>query len=99
MKVYVIVRGDVQGVGFRSYAVRLANQLNLSGLVKNDAGGTVTLFLDGEEKNIEKFIQTAQTRKREGFFGMHVEKMDVFRQGERGFKPAWRSYSGFEVDF
>ena len=41
------VRGLVQGVGFRPYVWRLANELGLNGWVRNDGAG-VTVAVDGE---------------------------------------------------
>jgi hydrogenase maturation protein HypF len=42
------VRGLVQGVGFRPYVWRLANELGLQGWVRNDSAG-VTIAVDGEK--------------------------------------------------
>ena len=42
------IHGLVQGVGFRPYVWRLANQLGLSGWVRNDGAG-VTVTVDGEK--------------------------------------------------
>ena len=42
------VRGLVQGVGFRPYVWRLANELGLSGWVRNDGAG-VSVAVDGEK--------------------------------------------------
>lgn len=42
----LIVRGIVQGVGFRPFVYRLAQQLSLSGWVRNDGQG-VTLEVQG----------------------------------------------------
>ena len=42
------VRGLVQGVGFRPYVWRLANELGLNGWVRNDGAG-VTVAVDGEK--------------------------------------------------
>ena len=47
------VRGLVQGVGFRPYVWRLANELGLSGWVRNDSAG-VTLTVDGV--NVPEFL-------------------------------------------
>ena len=47
------VRGLVQGVGFRPYVWRLANELRLNGWVRNDGAG-VTVAVDGEK--VPEFI-------------------------------------------
>ena len=56
MKRRITVTGLVQGVGYRPFVAELAEELNLSGEVKN-AGGIVTVLADGEEEALEIFIQ------------------------------------------
>ena len=51
----VVVRGVVQGVGFRPFVHRLATQLGLSGFVGNDGGG-VFLEVQGTSADIESFL-------------------------------------------
>jgi hydrogenase maturation protein HypF len=48
------IKGVVQGVGFRPFVYKLANQFNLSGTVSNDSDG-VNLELQGTAKDIELF--------------------------------------------
>ena len=38
-RLHILVGGQVQGVGFRPFVYRLADELNLTGWVVNDAGG------------------------------------------------------------
>ena len=99
MKVLLFVRGDVHGVGFRSYAKHLAQQLNLAGLCRNEIDGSVKVFLDGEKVAVEKFVETVKKVKSSGFFGTHVDKVELHWENEKGFQPAWRSYNAFEIDF
>lgn len=47
------VVGKVQGVGFRQATVREANQLGISGWVRNQADGSVALMLCGKEEALE----------------------------------------------
>ena len=42
------IAGLVQGIGFRPYVARLAEQEGLTGFVRND-GGTVFLTVTGKE--------------------------------------------------
>ena len=50
------VRGIVQGVGFRPFVYRLANELGLAGWVRNDGGG-VTVEVEGSGAGIEDFVR------------------------------------------
>lgn len=43
------IHGKVQDVDFRYYTRKKARELGLSGHVKNEAGGTVTVYAEGEE--------------------------------------------------
>ena len=54
--VSIIVRGKVQGVGFRYNAMKEAKELRLLGFVKNNYDGSVYIEATGEEDKIELFI-------------------------------------------
>ncbi|HZZ29818.1 MAG TPA: carbamoyltransferase HypF [Pirellulales bacterium] len=50
----ITVTGIVQGVGFRPFVFRLASDLGLQGLVRNDAG-SVYIEIEGENAALNKF--------------------------------------------
>src|SRR5512138_3589058 len=52
----VEIRGAVQGVGFRPFVYRLADELALAGWVINDNRG-VTLEVEGEREVLERFLR------------------------------------------
>jgi acylphosphatase len=52
------VYGRVQRVGFRRYVLDLAQDLNLSGYVKNLSDGSVEIFVQGEEEKLSKFLES-----------------------------------------
>lgn len=54
----IIIKGIVQGVGFRSFAHFYALRYNISGYVKNLPDGSVEVVAKGEEKNLKDFIET-----------------------------------------
>jgi acylphosphatase len=52
-----LLSGQVQGVGFRWYAARRANELGLKGWVKNLPDGRVEAVAAGNESDLERFDQ------------------------------------------
>lgn len=50
-----LISGRVQGVGFRFFTERCANQLGLAGYVKNCWNGTVEAYAIGDAKALEEF--------------------------------------------
>jgi acylphosphatase len=50
----VIVYGRVQGVFFRAFVEGLAEQLRLTGYVRNRPGGAVEVRVEGEKSKLEK---------------------------------------------
>jgi len=53
----VRVYGRVQRVGYRRFVLDSAQELGLSGHVKNEKDGSVTIFAQGDEAILEKFIE------------------------------------------
>lgn len=50
------ITGRVQGVGFRQFVKDKANDFDISGWVKNMPDGSVFVKAEGEEKDMEPFI-------------------------------------------
>ena len=59
---HIFFYGRVQGVGFRYYAVQKANQLGLTGWVKNLYDGSVEMEVEGQEELIDQLIIFLQNR-------------------------------------
>ena len=55
--VEISVAGRVQGVGFRWSTIQIAEQLNISGWVKNELDGSVTIMASGTGDNLDQFIK------------------------------------------
>lgn len=60
----IIVKGKVQGVGYRYNAQAQAHKLNLTGLIKNLPDGSVHICAEGVEENINQFIEWCYTGPR-----------------------------------
>jgi acylphosphatase len=69
----IIFTGDVQGVGFRYTAFRIAANFALTGWVKNEPDGTVLCTLEGEPDEIERFLTALQQAMRNHIDETRVE--------------------------
>jgi acylphosphatase len=74
---HVIVRGQVQGVGFRAFVEHHAIQRNLDGWVRNRRDGSVEAVFAGPLKSVEALIATCRV----GPLGAHVDALDQ-REGD-----------------
>jgi DNA ligase D-like protein (predicted 3'-phosphoesterase) len=54
--VRAVVRGEVQGVGFREAALGEARRLGVMGWVRNDQDGAVLVHAEGSEQAVEKLV-------------------------------------------
>jgi len=54
---HIVVKGMVQGVGFRYFVLRHALNLGVSGFVKNMFNGEVEIEANGERSAIEGLIK------------------------------------------
>ena len=57
IRLHLIFYGKVQGVGFRYSATMLANELGLTGWVKNLSNGTVEMQVQGSPQLIDKLVE------------------------------------------
>jgi acylphosphatase len=53
----ILVSGRVQGVGYRNFTKKSAEDLGLSGWVRNLDDGRVEVLVTGEENQIERFLE------------------------------------------
>jgi len=57
VRVHILVSGLVQGVFFRAYIKEKAQELELTGWVRNLPTGQVEAVFEGDKENIEKIIE------------------------------------------
>jgi len=63
-RVHIVVEGVVQGVGFRWFVARKAQEYALSGYARNLYNGNVEIEVEGERSLIEEFIQDVKVGPR-----------------------------------
>jgi acylphosphatase len=82
----VRVYGRVQRVGYRRFILDSAQELGLSGYVKNEKDGSVTIFAQGDEAILEKFIEMLKSPPPPA----HIKSIDV---GEAKPRPAIKYFT------
>ena len=60
-RVDAVVRGRVQGVGYRFFVVRTATELGLTGWVSNLPDGAVRCVAEGDVASLEGFVDRLRT--------------------------------------
>lgn len=86
-ELYVIVKGDVTGVGFRAWVVTEAKALGLAGWVRNKGDGLVDAIFQGNPKALGKIIALVK----EGSAGSKVKSVEYF------WRSPSNSYDGFRI--
>ena len=54
---HLIIRGKVQGVFYRASAKKKAEELSLSGWIKNTSEGDVEAVVTGSNQQLQEFVQ------------------------------------------
>lgn len=82
-RLHAIVSGRVQGVSFRYYTTQKAQQLNLTGWVRNNPDGTVEVVAEGDRADLDKLLEFLHT----GSPAARVQHVDSTREtGQESFK-------------
>jgi len=86
-RLYALVEGRVQGVGFRAFVQYTASNLGLHGWVRNRWNGTVELTAEGERQQLEDLLRSV----RRGPRASNVTKVST------DWSEATGEFSGFRV--
>lgn len=87
MKAYrIVVKGIVQGIGFRYFTRMTANRYSIYGWVRNCPDGSVEIHCEGDETNLQGFV----TDVKKGPPGVVIDAFEV-----KETAPDY--YYGFEI--
>ena len=81
---HIVFYGRVQGVGFRYTAKYMAQSLELTGWVRNEPEGTVTMEVQGREALINKLLSGLNNNQ---FISIEwIDTEEIPPEEERGFR-------------
>lgn len=89
VRVHIVVSGRVQGVFFRAETQEKAQQLGVTGWVKNLSEGRVEAVFEGERAKVEEMVEWAK----KGPPGAIVNDLDLSWEEYRG------EFSNFEIRY
>ncbi len=92
-RIRLIIRGAVQGVGFRPFVYRLASELGLTGWVLNSAQG-VFIEVEGAAETLQQFVQRVETDKPPRAFIQSLEQTVLDPVGYTAFEIRHSEESG-----
>ena len=85
----VTFRGQVQGVGFRFTTVSLAQDLPVTGFVRNEPDGAVTLVAEGREEAVKELLNA-----------VHASRLgSCIRNEHVVWGPATGQFKDFEITY
>ncbi len=79
-RITVRYEGRVQGIGFRYTAASLARERQVSGWVKNESDGSVSLVAEGSENSLMELLQAI----RRSNLGRHITNDQIRRSTPTG---------------
>jgi len=85
---HIIFTGSVQGVGFRWRARHAANLYGCTGWVRNEWDGSVTMEIQGTEKDIDLVLRTINAGRYIEIDNMDAREIAV-EPDERGFRTEY----------
>ncbi|MBO3755310.1 MAG: acylphosphatase [Candidatus Brockarchaeota archaeon] len=82
----VRVEGRVQRVGYRRFILDAAQEAGVSGYVKNEDDGSVTVFAQGDEERLKTFLERIRAPPPPVVVKSFVEKPSGIRPGLKYFR-------------
>ncbi len=100
MKSKLIVKGNVQGVGYRALVRKIAIKYGIKGSIKNLPTGEVEIFIDYPNTEIEqKFLSmiNIKAKNEDDIMSINVTEINKYLEGTEEYKNP-PNYNGFTLE-
>jgi acylphosphatase len=88
------VRGRVQGVGYRVFAIREAGYLDLAGFVANEWDGSVRVVAEGPRQDLEALLERLAEGPPAAIVDRVISRWEPARGIGHGFRVEIRGHRG-----
>ena len=85
VRIYAVFHGEVQGVGFRYTARQAANALGLTGWVRNEYDGSVSVEIQGDRDSIQEWLRMVNSGRYIDISHVDIQEIDTV-ESERSFR-------------
>lgn len=86
---HIVVKGSVQGVGYRALSKHFADKFGVKGCVKNLSDGSVEIYAQGEISRLDQFVLAVKREK--GLAKVECISVDEYKHPKH--------YKDFEILF
>lgn len=84
-RISILVSGKVQGVFYRKFTDKTANQLGISGFVRNETNGNVYIEAQGTAEQLAEFVKACQEGPDRAVVGEIISK-EIQLEKEESFR-------------
>ncbi len=101
VRVRMVIEGNVQGVGYRALVKQVARRMKIKGKVKNLEDGTVEVYCEADKATVDAFAEKINIKAKdpEDVFGLNVENIKLYREGQEGYIPPPMGLGIFDIDY
>jgi len=101
IKARLVVEGNVQGVSYRALVKQIARRLAIKGLVRNLEERGVEIFCESSNESVlQNFVKMIDKKGDiKEPFSLNVEKINIYREGEKGYVNPPAQFKTFDVDY
>jgi acylphosphatase len=90
IRIMVCVKGRVQGVGYRYFVTDCAQEIGVSGFVKNIPDGSVLIVAEGRQDVLDRFVSMVRAQSNPV---IKVDSLEIRRCEPTG------EFSGFRIQW
>jgi len=100
IKARIIVKGRVQGVGYRALVKQIAMGFKVKGMARNAEEGNVEVFCECDDKLFDNFLETIKIKgDPQDMLSIFVDELNVYKEGNKNYVNPPTEFKTFYIDY